>query len=214
MSPSAINRYLEDGMAGKESKAHAPQPVDGNGEKPSAIASFNDTIARNRGLQGIAPDEVPRAPEGYQATSVDERRRRLRLLDSALFAEAVEMMRELEGRAAVVKEDLGDLVPDPAVVPGLRARFEKAIATRKGLELAMAYNDEILAIAASDVVQHAEGVNDEYEHRAGRRPQLALAYPKLVSFFKARSTAISEGIARARKNPKGQGEGDGESGTP
>ena len=177
----------------------------------SAIAGSNDTVARNRALPLLATESIPYAPVGYEPTSPEERRRRLRFLADALMEEAAAAMREQILRAETLRIELGDLAPDPAQAAPLLARFEQALANRKALELATQYNEESLAIVASDIVQHLEGSYKELDHRVARMPQLERSYAKLVAFFEARSAAIVEGIARnkTRAKVRRSDEGDG-----
>jgi hypothetical protein len=180
----------------KTTKPVAPIPVPA--AIPPAEVGPEDTIAYNRACSPILATSIPEVPAGYRATIIDQRRRMLRLLALELRAEAILALEELTFNASTLKQDLGELAPDPAPAKVLFSRVQeigKSIAAQEAL---LQFHREIEDIAMSDAVVLLEAAYKEYQHRVDRVPQLAQRYSALERFFTFRSAAIAEGIARAK----------------
>ena len=161
-------------------------------------AGAKDTVAKNRTVAFATADQFPRLPAGYQATRVEERRRRLRPIPQSLVAEGLRALRELSGLGEELAKDFGEFAPDISTAPALAARIEAleaAVVTQQAL--LDAYR-EIEDIALTDAVEILESVHEEYDHRVKKVPSLATKYSMLAAFFQARSDAISKGMARSR----------------
>src|SRR5262245_25293415 len=86
-------------------------------------AALDDTLATNRTLPVTPAAQIPGVPAAYRATDGDVRRRRLRRLEANLFAQALSALAEVAARGALVAQDLGKYVPDPARAAALLARL-------------------------------------------------------------------------------------------
>jgi hypothetical protein len=180
----------------KTTTAAAPIPVPT--ATPPAEVGPDDTIAYNRACSPILAISIPEVPAGYRATVIDQRRRLLRLLALDLRAEAILALEELTSNAGTLQQDLGELAPDPAPAKVLFTRVQeigKSIAAQEAL---LQFHREIEDIAMSDTVVLLEAAYKEYQHRVDRVPQLAQRYSALERFFGFRSSAIAEGMARAK----------------
>jgi len=174
----------------------SPRPA--AAESPRAEVGPEDTIAFNRACPPVPASSIPAVSAGYRYTEYEQRRRVLRLLATGLKAEAVLALEELNQNGATITQDLGEFAPDPVsskiVLTRVQA-IEKSIAAQEAL---LDFHHEIEDIALSDTVVLLEAAYKEYQHRVARVPQLAQRYAALDRFFRARSAAISEGIARAK----------------
>lgn len=180
----------------KTSTAAAPIPA--TTASPPAEVGPEDTIAYNRACSPISATSIPAVPTGYRPTDVDQRRRVVRLLASDLQAEAILALEEITANASTLKQDLGELGPDPAPAKVLFSRIQDIGKTIAAQEALLQFHREIEDIALSDAVVLLEAAYKEYQHRVDRVPQLAQRYSSLERFFRFRSAAITEGMARAK----------------
>jgi len=189
----------------KTSKATNPSaPIPVSPATPPAEVGPEDTIAYNRACSPVPATSIPPVPLGYRPTDADQRRRALRVVASDLQAEAILALEELTANASTLKQDLGELGPDPAPAKVLLARTQEIGKTIAALSALLQFHREIEDIALSDAVVLLEMAYKEYQHRVDRLPQLAQRYSSLERFFRFRSAAISEGMARAKvEKPEG-----------
>src|SRR4051812_48926295 len=162
----------------KNTTTHAA-PIPVPTANPPAEVGPDDTIAYTRACSPILAASIPEVPAGYRATGIDQRRRLLRLLALDLRAEGILALEELTSNAATVKQDLGELAPDPAPANVLFTRIQeigKSIAAQEAL---LHFHRELEDIAMSDAVVLLEGAYKEYQHRVDRVPQLAQRYSAL-----------------------------------
>jgi hypothetical protein len=162
-------------------------------------AGAKDTIAKSRALVFPTAEQFPPIPEGYQPTRLEERKRRLRPIPQDLIAEGLRALREIDSAGDGIRKDLGELAPDTSAALPLATRIEALEAAIGRQESLLYAYREIEDIALTDAVELLEAVYEEYEHRVKKVPSLATRYPMLAAYFKARSDAISKGIARARE---------------
>lgn len=158
-----------------------------------------DTIAQNRTVPVLTPASLPPLPAGFAPTPAEECARRLRRLAMTQRAELLAALHELGGRGAQYQAELGDLAPEPAPAAPLAARLQQVREVIVQAEALLAYLYEVEAIAQSDAVELVEAVHTELVHRLPRKPALETAYKHVLTLFRQRSEAISEGIARAKK---------------
>ena len=196
-------------IAKKSAKKTKAEPKPALPAAPPAVIPAEvgpeDTIAYNRACAPIAETAIPAVPAGYRPTDFEHRRRFLRLLSGDLRAEAILALAEIIARAPTLQQDLGELAPSPETANALFTRIQetgKSIASQEAL---LHFHREIEDIALSDALQLLEAAFKEYQHRLDRFPQLAQRYTALERLFRARSAAISEGMARAKTTkPKGR----------
>jgi hypothetical protein len=169
----------------------------------------DDTIAYNRACSPVPAAVIPAVPAGYRPTNADHRRRSLRLLALELQAEAILALEEIASNAATIEQDLGEFAPDPAPTKALLTRVQDIGKSLAAQEALAQFHREIEDIALSDAVMLLESAHKEYQHRVARVPQLAQRYAALERFFRFRSAAISEGIARAKGGKTDGGKTDG-----
>jgi hypothetical protein len=165
---------------------------------PPAEVGPEDTIAYNRACSPVPASSMPAVPFGYRPTDIDQRRRVLRLVASDLEAEAILALEELTSNATTLKQDLGEFAPDPASAQALFARVQETGRSIAALQALLQFHREIEDIALSDAVVLLQAAYKEYQHRVDRVPQLAQRYAALDRFFRARSAAIAEGMARSK----------------
>lgn len=165
--------------------------------QPVPEADFDDTIANNRAIEVLNPEDIPRPPAGYRPTNPDTRNRRLRRLASELRAEGMEALREAGERD--LKAELGRYAPDPARAPALLARVAKTGKLVTAVQALLAYARELDQIAMSDVLVFLEAENKELAHAVEHEPALANNYVALQTLFAARASAIAEGMARSKE---------------
>lgn len=180
--------------APKTNTTVSPSPA----ASPPAEVGPEDTIAYNRACSPIPAAAIPVVSAGYRPTEHDSRRRVLRLLASDLKAEAILALKEISKNGATLRQDLGEFAPDPASTDALLTRVEEIDSSIAAQEALLHFHHEIEDIALSDTVVLLEAAYKEYQHRADRVPQLAQRYAALDRFFRARSAAISEGMARSK----------------
>jgi hypothetical protein len=187
-------------MANREEKGASSKGAQAAGGQPLvAKVEAGDTIAHNRALPFTPAAEVPVVPQGFQKTELEEIKRRLRLMADELIAESLRSLKVISQIGDVeLEKDLGDMAPKAALAGELETRLEEGLATWAALTLLVEYNGELLSIVKSDVIKYLEAAYGEYQHRVGRKPQLATKYKTLAEFFAARSQAISDGIAQAK----------------
>ena len=183
-------------MSAKSSKkplAHSPKAV---------TVPPSDTLAHNRHLAAPAAELIPKVPDGYIPTPVDEGKRRLRRLSDSLRAEALDALSELDENRDRIGTDLGDLAPDPAAAGQLLPRLRTVRETLGATEALLAFLHELEDIAHSDAVELLEAAHQELSHRLPKLPQLATVYPRLLALIQQRNDAVAEGIARAKREPQ------------
>jgi hypothetical protein len=182
--------------APKTDTTAAPTPA--AAASPPAEVGPEDTIAYNRACSPVLADAIPAVPAGYRSTAIEQRRRVLRVLASDLEAEAILALEEITSKGAALKQDLGELAPDPTRASMLFTRLQQVGKSIAAQEALLQFHREIEDIALSDAMVLLEAAYKEYQHRLDRVPQLAQRYAALERFFRGRSAAIAHGIARAK----------------
>lgn len=167
-----------------------------------AEAALDDTLARTRALPLTQRDSIPRLPAGYQPTEPEVRNKRLRKMPRQLTAEAHAALRALARRGEHMRGDLGEFAPDARLAQQLARDIEEAAATKSLVMAQLAYLEEKEDLLLSDGMVLLEHAHKDYEYRVQRVPQIAEHYRELAEFIAARNKAISEGIARAKKDGK------------
>lgn len=171
------------------------------GEQPTAMVVDRVTLARTFSLPAL--DAVAAAPAGYVTPSPDERRRNLRSLDGELVAEAKEALTALSGAdPAALKADLGEAVAEAKHAPRILAELRATDALITRVEGLLEFLKTRRAIAGSDTVRVLEAVEDEVSHRAKRNPSIADRYSEVMTFIKARSAKIADGMESAKSAEK------------
>lgn len=202
-------------MGSPKHKNQPQQPsISGDTSAPATLtaeAGLTDTIARNRVCSPVPAQAIPVAPDGYQPTDIEQRRRALRLVARDQEAEVMSALDEIAANEANFKQDLGDLAPDAAPAKKLASRLLATRTTLAALESLVRFHRELEDIALSDALLLIEATHREYTHRVDRMPQLALRYPALVRFFAGRSATIADGIARTRTRTRPAKAEDGSS---
>ncbi len=192
-------------MAGKSTNGIKATAKNGNAVPAQGIvptgkqgpeADFNDTIARNRGLDLLDLGAVPHPPTGFRPTDSVERMRRIRWLSNDLRSEAIDALRE--GGKRDLQTELGRFAPDPqrAMVLADRVGHSGEIVARA--EALLAYAKEVDQIGMSDALVFLETEQKQYLNAVEYDAGLAAHYRALVKLFEMRSGAITEGIARAK----------------
>jgi hypothetical protein len=177
-------------------KATGTNGGNGAGTVKEPKAAFNDTIARNRGLDLLDLAAVPHLPAGYKPTDPVERMRRVRWLSSDLRTEAALALSAAGKRD--LKAELGRFAPEPAEATALAARVEHTGEMVARLETLLAYAKEVDQIAMSDALVFLEAEQKQYVNAVAEEQALVEHYRALVRLFEMRSGAIAEGIARAK----------------
>ena len=181
-------------------------------ESYGSEADFDDTIAKNRALPLLHPDLIPARPHGFAPTDPKVRLRRLRRLADEHRAEGHDAL--VEASKVDLRGILGKRAPDPRRAAALAERMAQSAALVARAERLLQYANESDEIALSDALVFLEAANREYAHEVTHDPNVAEHFPALVKLFEARSTAISEGIARknaenaAKKAEKAEKSGD------
>lgn len=162
----------------------------------------HDSLTENRQLPVVPAASIPKVPAGFVATPSDERSRRLTRPAEALQAEIIAALAEVIGRKATYRRELGDVPPDLAVAEALHPRLLNLHDSREAAEALVVYLRELEALAYSDAADFLQAVDDEIVHRAHKNSELLSAYARVLVLAQARSQAISEGMARARRDAK------------
>jgi hypothetical protein len=174
-------------------------------------ADFDDTIAKNRALPLLDPDLIPARPHGFTLTDPKVRLRRLRRLADEHRAEGHDAL--VEASKVDLRAVLGKRAPDPKRATGLAERMKQSAALVARAERLLQYANECDEIVLSDALVFLQAVNKEYAHEVTHDPNVAEHFTALAKLFEARSTAISEGMARksAENATKAEKSGDGAS---
>lgn len=163
----------------------------------------HDSLETNRRLEVVAAASIPKVPAGFVATPGDVRLRRLTRPAEGLRAEIVAALAEVVGRKATYRSELGDVPPDLAQAEVLHPRIGSLHDAREAAEALAAYLRELEEIAFSDATDFLDEVSTEVVHRARRNGALSTAYSRVLALTQARSQAISDGIARSRRDREG-----------
>lgn len=171
--------------------------------KPAPVQpSIEDSLDRltvNRRVAIPLAKSIPSPGPGYVPLS-SEGKQRLRKIADDLRSEAHGALAQITANHDRFRPDLGELVPDAALAAPLAARLIAVEEAMTNAEALIQFMRDMEMIAVNDVIEYLEAVNDELQHRLPKRPQLATAYSKLRTLFEMRSSAMSEGRVRARKN--------------
>ena len=162
----------------------------------------HDSLLENRRLPVVPVASIPKVPAGFAPTPHDERGRRLTRPAEALRAEIIAALSEVIGRQATYRHELGDVPPDPALAAILHPRLLALHDSREAAEALVAYLRELEELAYSDAADFLQAVDDEIVHRARKNSELTSAYARVLLLSQARSQAVTEGIARARREQK------------
>lgn len=165
----------------------------------------HDSIAENRRLLVVDAASIPKVPAGFVPTPADERSRRLTRPAEDLKAETLAALDEVISRKDTYRSELGDVPPEVATAETLRPRLAALQASREAVEYLALYLRELEAIAYSDAADFLQAVDDEVSHRARKNGALSSLYARVLLLAQARGQAVSEGIARARREPKDPG---------
>jgi hypothetical protein len=187
-------------MSSKASKTHdpkAPAHAAAPAESYASEADFDDTIAQNRALPILDPGTLPARPPGFKPTDPDTRNRRLRRLADDHRAEGLAALQEASARD--LQALLGKHAPDPKRAAVLAERMAQSETLLARAERLLEYAQEIDEIVRSDALVFLEVENKKYTQAAEDEPNLADQFSALIKLFEARSAAIAEGIARAKK---------------
>ncbi len=157
-----------------------------------------DSIAENRRLPVVPAASIPKVTAGFVPTPNEERLRRLTRPAEALRAELLVALDEVIARKATYRGELGDLAPDPEQAETLRPRLASLRESVEAADALAAFLHELEEIAYSDTAEFVQAVTEEIEHRARKKPELELAYSRVLYIAGQRRQLITEGIARAR----------------
>ena len=157
-----------------------------------------DSIAENRRLPVTPAGSIPKVAAGFVPTPNEERARRLTRPAEALRAELLAALDEVIARKASYREELGDLAPDPGQAETLRPRLASLRESVEAADALAAFLHELEEIAYSDAAEFVQAVTEELQHRARKKPELELAYSRVLNIAEQRRQLITEGIARAR----------------
>ena len=172
---------------------------------PPTPTAPHDSLETNRRLPVVAANSIPKVPAGFVPTPGDVRARRLTRPAEVLRAEIVAALAEVSGRKATYRSELGDVPPDPAQAEALVPRLQALHESREAAEALAAYLRELEEIAFSDAADFLAEVHTEVAHRARRSGALSTAYSRVLALALAQSQAISEGMARARRDQNDAG---------
>jgi len=162
----------------------------------------HDSLMENRHLPVVSAASIPKAPAGFAPTSNDERARRLTRPAEALRAEIVAALAEVIGRKLTYRSELGDVPPALALAETLHPRLLALHDSREAAEALVGYLRELEEIAYSDAADFLQAVDDEVIHRSRKNSELTSAYARVLFLSQTRSQAVSEGIARARREQR------------
>lgn len=162
----------------------------------------------NRLLPVVPLASIPKVPAGFVPTPNDDRMRRLTRPAEALRAEIIAALGEVIGRKSTYRSELGDVPPDPALAATLHPRLLALHDSREAAEALVGYLRELEELAYSDAADFLQAVDDEVTHRARKNSELTSAYARVLLVSQARSQAVSEGIARSRREQKDPSPGD------
>lgn len=165
----------------------------------------HDSLETNRRLQVVAAASIPKVPAGFVPTPYEVRNRRLSRPAESLRAEITAALAEVIGRKATYRSELGDIPPDIAQAEALHPRIQALHDAREAAEALATYLRELEEIAFSDASDFLDEVNTEVAHRARRNGALSTAYGRLLALAQARSQAITDGMARARRDQSDAG---------
>ena len=174
----------------------SPASIASLAENPAPEADFDDTIAHNRSLPLLDTQALPHPPRGYRPTDPDVRRTRLRRFAGDLRSESMDALREAAGRD--LRTELGRFAPEPQRAAALVERLTNTGEAVARAEALLAYTREVDQIALSDAFLLLELENKQYSNAVEHDPSLLAHYRSLVKLFEARSTAIADGMARAK----------------
>lgn len=167
-------------------------------QKATADTGPHDSIAENRRLAVVPAASIPKVSPGFVPTPNEERLRRLTRPAEALRAELLAALDEVIARKASYHGELGDLAPDPEQAETLRPRLAALRESVEAADALAASLHELEEIAYSDAADFLQAVTDELTHRSRKKPELALAYSRVLHIAEQRRQLIAEGIARAR----------------
>ncbi len=185
----------------------SPQKTDSSPKtsRPSAELSKgladtgpHDSIAENRRLPVVPAVSIPKVSAGFVPTPNEERVRRLTRPAEALRAELLAALDEVIERKATYRGELGDLAPDPGQAETLRPRLASLRESVEAADALAAFLHELEEIAYSDAADFVQAVTEELAHRTRKKPELELAYSRVLNIAEQRRQLITEGIARAR----------------
>ncbi|WP_106525832.1 hypothetical protein [Haliangium sp. UPWRP_2] len=168
----------------------------------SGSTAPHDSLTENRRLPVISAASIPKVPAGFAPTPNDERARRLTRPAEALRAEVIAALGEVIGRKATYRSELGDVPPELALAEILHPRLLALHDSREAAEALVSYLRELEEIAYSDAADFLQAVDDEVIHRSRKNSELTSAYARVLLLSQARSQAVSEGIARARRDQR------------
>ena len=165
----------------------------------TASTAPHDSLAQNR-LLGVVPvASIPKVPAGFVRTPNEERQRRLTHPADSLHAEHLAALDLVISRKDTYRSELGDVPPDVALAETLRPRLTTLQASREAAEALVTYLRELEEIAYSDAANYLQAIDDEVVHRARKNSELATIYARVLLLSQARSQAVVEGMARARR---------------
>jgi hypothetical protein len=191
-------------MNTKASKTQGPK-ASAQVESYASEADFDDTIAQNRALPILDPGAIPARPPSFRSTDPVIRNRRLRRLADLDRAEGLAALHEAS--ALDLQALLGKHAPEPKRAAVLAERMTQSEALLARATRLLEYAQEIDEIVRSDALVFLEVANKKFTQAAEDEANLADQFPALIKLFEARSAAIAEGIARAKK---GSAPADGE----
>jgi hypothetical protein len=162
-------------------------------------AALNDQLAVTRTLPILDAATIPEAPDGYVPTTTELRAKALRKVDEGLEAELQDGLAECGKRGEALTKELSTNAPPSEKGRQLADELERNGNALTRAEYLVQYLKERRSILLSDGVIYLERIKEQLDHHAKFKPQLAMSYPQTNEFFEARSAAISEGIADAKK---------------
>jgi hypothetical protein len=163
-----------------------------------------DKLIKTRILSIPSPDRISDVPEGYEATSGDERVGLVQRVGKNVEAELITALQECAALGDKVPLLLGQYAPSGTKAAPIATELALVkVSLAKAQEL-VGYLEERKALLLSDGKDYMDAIKKEYTHHEGRKPGLSVTFQYTIKFNNSAGEAISEGRADAKRRKAGE----------